>query len=87
MGGCAFRTGHLTASVIASLKLDADWVILSECNTAAGSQRKDVMDPLRPRQSSRWYGKFSEMSNLASEKGLGPYVWLSRALVFQDSCF
>jgi CHAT domain-containing protein len=28
--------GLLTASEVASLKLDADWVILSACNTAAG---------------------------------------------------
>jgi CHAT domain-containing protein len=28
--------GYLSASRIASLKLDADWVILSACNTAAG---------------------------------------------------
>jgi CHAT domain-containing protein len=28
--------GYLTASEIAELKLDADWVILSACNTAAG---------------------------------------------------
>jgi CHAT domain-containing protein/tetratricopeptide (TPR) repeat protein len=28
--------GYLSASDIASLKLDADWVILSACNTAAG---------------------------------------------------
>ena len=27
--------GYLTASEIAGLKLDADWVILSACNTAA----------------------------------------------------
>ncbi len=30
--------GLLTASEIAQLRLDADWVILSACNTAAGSQ-------------------------------------------------
>jgi len=28
--------GYLSASEVASLKLDADWVILSACNTAAG---------------------------------------------------
>ena len=28
--------GYLTASELAGLKLDADWVILSACNTAAG---------------------------------------------------
>lgn len=30
--------GYLTASRIAGLKLDADWVILSACNTAAGGE-------------------------------------------------
>src|SRR5262249_53966463 len=34
--------GYLSASEIAALKLDADWVILSACNTAAGI-------PTRPR--------------------------------------
>jgi len=28
--------GLLTASEVTALKLDADWVILSACNTAAG---------------------------------------------------
>ena len=28
--------GYLSASEVAALKLDADWVILSACNTAAG---------------------------------------------------
>ncbi len=32
--------GYLTASEIAALKLDADWVILSACNTAAGEARE-----------------------------------------------
>jgi CHAT domain-containing protein len=31
--------GYLSASEIAGLKLDADWVILSACNTAAGDAR------------------------------------------------
>jgi hypothetical protein len=30
--------GLLTASEVATLKLDADWVVLSACNTAAGDQ-------------------------------------------------
>src|SRR5262249_54563799 len=29
--------GYLSASEIAALKLDADWIILSACNTAAGN--------------------------------------------------
>ena len=29
--------GYLSAAEIAALKLDADWVILSACNTAAGN--------------------------------------------------
>ncbi len=33
--GTEFDDGLLTASEIAQLKLDADWVILSACNTAA----------------------------------------------------
>ena len=31
--------GYLSASEIAGLKLDADWVVLSACNTAAGAAR------------------------------------------------
>jgi CHAT domain-containing protein len=31
--------GYLSASEIAALKLDADWVILSACNTAAGDTK------------------------------------------------
>jgi CHAT domain-containing protein len=31
--------GYLSASEIAGLKLDADWVILSACNTAAGAAK------------------------------------------------
>jgi CHAT domain-containing protein/tetratricopeptide (TPR) repeat protein len=31
--------GYLSASEVAALKLDADWVILSACNTAAGAAR------------------------------------------------
>jgi CHAT domain-containing protein len=31
--------GYLTISEIASLKLDADWIILSACNTAGAAQR------------------------------------------------
>lgn len=32
--------GYLTASEIAGLKLDADWVILSACNTGAGGAQE-----------------------------------------------
>jgi CHAT domain-containing protein/tetratricopeptide (TPR) repeat protein len=32
--------GFLTASEIATLKLDADWVVLSACNTAAGNDER-----------------------------------------------
>ena len=42
--------GYLSASEIAALKLDADWVILSACNTAAGhaAERGSALRP-RPR--------------------------------------
>jgi CHAT domain-containing protein len=36
--------GFLTASEMATLKLDADWVVLSACNTASGSGENT--DPL-----------------------------------------
>jgi CHAT domain-containing protein len=38
--------GLLTASEIAQLKLDADWVILSACNTAAGQSDKPGAEAL-----------------------------------------
>ena len=34
----AFDDGLLTASEVAQLQLDADWVVLSACNTAAGDR-------------------------------------------------
>jgi CHAT domain-containing protein/tetratricopeptide (TPR) repeat protein len=34
--------GLLTASEVASLKLDAEWVVLSACNTAAGGEKGDT---------------------------------------------
>lgn len=37
--GSAADDGYLSASEIAGLNLDADWVILSACNTAAGDAR------------------------------------------------
>ena len=38
--------GLLTASEIAQLKLDADWVVLSACNTAAGESDKREREAL-----------------------------------------
>ena len=38
--------GFLTASEIATLKLDADWVILSACNTAAGGTDGEALSGL-----------------------------------------
>jgi CHAT domain-containing protein len=38
--------GLLTASEIAELKLDADWVVLSACNTAAGQSDKPNAEAL-----------------------------------------
>ena len=44
--------GLLTASEVTALKLDADWVILLACNTAAG----DLPGYFRPRSSLRSQG-------------------------------
>ena len=41
--------GLLTASEIAQLRLDADWVVLSACNTAAGESSKPGAEALRVR--------------------------------------
>ena len=38
--------GYLSASEIAALKLDADWVILSACNTAGGAGKEDNAEAL-----------------------------------------
>jgi CHAT domain-containing protein len=38
--------GLLTASEIAQLRLDADWVVLSACNTAAGASDKPGAEAL-----------------------------------------
>ena len=38
--------GLLTASEIAQLKLDADWVVLSACNTAAGESDRPGTEAL-----------------------------------------
>ena len=38
--------GYLSASEIAGLKLDADWVILSACNTAGGEAGGDALSGL-----------------------------------------
>ena len=36
--------GLLTASEVAQLKLNADWVVLSACNTIAGDKPGDGVD-------------------------------------------
>ena len=38
--------GYLTASEVATLKLDADWVVLSACNTAGGQQEGEAAEAL-----------------------------------------
>ncbi len=39
--------GLLTASEVTQLKLDADWVVLSACNTASGRLRSPARRPSR----------------------------------------
>lgn len=38
--------GYLSASGVATLKLDADWVILSACNTAGGARGAEALSGL-----------------------------------------
>jgi len=47
--------GLLTASEIAQLKLDADWVVLSACNTAAGQSDKPDAEALSGLARSFFY--------------------------------
>jgi hypothetical protein len=42
--------GYLSPSEVAILELDADWVILSACNTAAGGSDKATSTPPRQRR-------------------------------------
>ncbi len=49
----ALDDGLLTASEIAALKLDADWVILSACNTAAGNGHGETLSALPAPSSMR----------------------------------
>lgn len=51
--------GFLTASEIAGLKLDADWVVLSACNTAGGAtKRPSRCRAWRARSSMRGPGRY-----------------------------
>lgn len=43
--GTSLDDGYLTASEVAALRLDADWVILSACNTASGDGSKGASGP------------------------------------------
>ena len=47
--------GLLTASEVARLKLDADWVVLSACNTAAGGGGDERLDMLSGLARSFFY--------------------------------
>ena len=74
--GSAFDDGLLTASEITQLKLDADWVILSACNTAAadGTPGAEGLSGLAKaffytgRRHRRQRDRASERSALASDQ-------------------
>jgi CHAT domain-containing protein len=49
--------GLLTASEVAQLELDADWVVLSACNTAAGAGEKGDAEALSGLARAFFYAK------------------------------
>jgi CHAT domain-containing protein len=71
--------GLLTASDVAQLKLNADWVVLSACNTAAGN--KPGAEPLSGLASAFFYARARAL--LASQW----YVNFPRCGADHDRCF